>query len=169
MPIKSKVPLFDRAVRDRLRRWISLHEARLAREDEALALLSARLERGQTFERDLVPPGVVTLDSRVRLRDADSGRCYVTTVTLPLGQNEGCHGPLLRHFPKLALLGARVGDDIVWRSAGRLRRARIERLLPQPESLRRGERRPALTASPIAVQSDHLLRENLTSGMGKSN
>jgi regulator of nucleoside diphosphate kinase len=125
------VPLFNRADRDRVRRFISLHEARIAREEEALALLSAKLERGRLVEAEAFPADVVTMHSQVRMRDTDSGRAFVTTVTFP---QEGKSRSLLRAYPKIALLGSRVGGDIVWRSAGRLRHARIEQMLFQPES-----------------------------------
>jgi transcription elongation GreA/GreB family factor len=75
--------LLNREDRDRVRRFITLNEARLAREDEALALLSARLERGRLLDAIDFPPDVVTLDSQVRMRDADSGRLYRATVILP--------------------------------------------------------------------------------------
>jgi regulator of nucleoside diphosphate kinase len=131
MPSKR---LLNREDRVRVRRFISLHEARLAREEEALALLSAKLERGQLIDAVDFPADVVTLHSQVRMRDADSGRLYVTTVDLPRKDKPISDLPLLRAYPKLALLGARVGDDIVWRAAGRLRRARIEQILFQPEA-----------------------------------
>jgi regulator of nucleoside diphosphate kinase len=156
------VRLLNREDRDRVRRFISLHEARLAREEEALALLSARLERGHLADAGDFPPDVVTLDSQVRMRDADSGRLYLTTVTLSR-DGKCCTGAsLLRGYPRLALLGARVGDDIVWRSAGRLRRARIEQLLFQPESsaLRAGSRPPrtSRTAEVISAAPGAQLR-----------
>ena len=128
------VRLLNRDDRDRVRRFISLHEARLAREEEALALLSAKLERGQLIEAADCPADVVTMHSQVRMRDADSGRVYVTTVTLPQEGKAAGGASLLRTYPRIALLGARVGDDIVWRSGGRLRRARIEQVLAPPES-----------------------------------
>jgi len=145
--VPSKTPLFTSEDRNRLRRFISLHEARLAREDEALALLSAKLERGRLTETDNVPDDLVTMHSQVRMRDADTGRYYVTTVSLPPDRSNDWAGSLLHVYPKAALLGARVGDDIVWRFAGRLRRARIEQLLFQPEaSARRAQRRTWGTA-----------------------
>jgi regulator of nucleoside diphosphate kinase len=126
--------LINREDRDRIRRFILLNEARLAREEEALSLMNARLERGRVMEAEDFPANVVTLHSEVRMRDADSGRTYVTKVSLP-GDGEAASGAsLLRAYAKIALLGACVGDDIVWRSAGRLRRARIERILFQPEA-----------------------------------
>lgn len=126
--------LINREDRDRVRRFILLNEARLAREEEALALMSARLERGRLMEAGDFPADVVTLHSRVRMRDADSGRTYVTTVCLPRDGEVGSGVSLLRTYAKIALLGACVGDDIVWRADGRLRRARIEQILFEPES-----------------------------------
>lgn len=143
--------LINREDRDRVRRFILLNEARLAREEEALALMSARLERGCLMEAGEFPDNVVTLHSQVRMRDADSGRTYVTTVSLPRDGEVGSGASLLRAYAKIALLGACVGDDIVWRSAGRLRRARIEQILFQPESSTRRET-PRLRGTPSVVQ-----------------
>jgi regulator of nucleoside diphosphate kinase len=125
--------LFTSQDQERLRRFISLHEARLAREAEALALLNARVESARIVDAEDVPPDLVTMYSQVRLKDADSGRFYVTTVALPPnGEPRG--GSLSLAYPSAALLGARVGEEIVWRSAGRLQCARIEALLFQPSS-----------------------------------
>lgn len=129
----------NREDRDRVRRFILLNEARLAREEEALALLSARIERCRLLEAGEFPANVVTLDSQVRMRDADSRRSYLTTVSLPRDGEVRGGASLLRAYAKIVLLGACVGDDIVWRSAGRLRRARIEQLIFQPESSSRRE------------------------------
>jgi regulator of nucleoside diphosphate kinase len=136
------VRLLNRNDRDRVRRFISLHEARLAREEEALALLSARLDRGLLVDSADCPADVVTMHSQVRLRDADSGRLYVTTVALPRGGRACGSASLLRTYPRIALLGARVGDDIVWRAGGRLRRARIEQIIARPEPPVRASSRP---------------------------
>ena len=153
----SSLHLINREDRDRVRRFILLNEARLAREEEALALMSARLERGRLMEAGDFPANVVTLHSRVRMRDADSGRSYVTTVSLPRGGEAASGASLLRAYAKIALLGASVGDDIVWRSSGRLRRARIEQILFQPEaSARRRSPRP-LSVRPTPAPLD--LRE----------
>jgi regulator of nucleoside diphosphate kinase len=129
--LPSTTLLFTAQDQERLRQFISVHEARLAREAEALARLNARAESGQIVDADEVPPDLVTMYSQVRLQDIDSGRFYVTTVALPL-ERQPIEGSLSRAHPAAALLGARVGDEIVWRSAGRLHRARIAELLFQP-------------------------------------
>ena len=125
----------NREDRDRVRRFILLNEARLAREEEALALLSARIERCRLLEAGEFPANVVTLDSQVRMRDADTRRSYLTTVSLPRDGEVRGGASLLRAYAKIVLLGACVGDDIVWRSAGRLRRVSAQR----PEEIRREE------------------------------
>jgi regulator of nucleoside diphosphate kinase len=140
--LPSTTLLFTPQDQDRLRRFISVHEARLAREAESLALLTARVESGQIVEAEGVPPDVVTMNSQVRLQDTDSGRFYVTTVALlPERQSDG--GSLSHAYPSAALLGARVGDEIVWRCAGRLYCARIEEVLFQPKSHARPVRNQA--------------------------
>ncbi|HET9862984.1 MAG TPA: hypothetical protein VFP37_06045 [Steroidobacteraceae bacterium] len=147
-----------RGDRDRVRRFISLHEARLAREEEALALLSARLERGHLVEPDDCPADVVRMHSQVRMRDADSGRFYVTTVALPAEDEAPSGQSLLRAYPRIALLGARVGDHLVWRAGGHLRRARIEQILTRPQSS--VERASATASRPLREtpeRADHAL------------
>jgi hypothetical protein len=84
--------------------------------------------------------------SQVRLQDADGGRFYVTTVALP-PEGESHSESLSLAYPSAALLGARVGDEIVWRSAGRLHRARIEEFLFRPDSPARRVRSHAQSAS----------------------
>lgn len=165
--MKATTPLYTPADRDRLRRFISLHEARLSREAEALALLSARVEGGRGVEPENMPSDRVTMHSQVRMQDADSGRLYIQTVALPSEREpDGSHS-LLRSYPALALLGARVGDDVVWRSAGRLHRARIAELLFQPEASARRARSgvaPELKSSrelPRAVGERLAIRERL--------
>jgi regulator of nucleoside diphosphate kinase len=152
--------LINREDRDRVRRFILLNEARLAREEEALALMNARLERGRLMEAGDFPANVVTLHSQVRMRDADSGRTYVTKVSLPRDGEVGSGASLLRAYAKIALLGACVGDDIVWRSAGCLRRARIEQILFQPEaSARRRSPRPrSALSTPASLDSREAAR-----------
>jgi regulator of nucleoside diphosphate kinase len=130
-----------------------VHEARLAREAEALALLTERVESGQIVDEADVPPDLVTMYSQVRLQDSDSGRFYVTTVALPPHREPNNHELLSRAYPAAALLGARVGGEIVWRSGGDLHRARIAELLFQPNSPARHLPRSAQHASGLRTRT----------------
>jgi regulator of nucleoside diphosphate kinase len=131
--LKSTTALLTRADQDRLRRFISVHEARLAREEEALALLSSRVESAQIVDPRDVPGDLVTMHSQLRVRDPDTGRSHVITVTLPM---EHGSDSFQRAFTIAAVLGARAGDDMVWRYTGGIRRACIQEVFFQPESRR---------------------------------
>jgi len=130
------VPLLSRTERDRLRRFICLHEARLAREAEAFAALEESVENAHIVESDEMPCDVVTLYSRVRLRETDTGRTFIITVALPAEAESSSNASFWRTYATAALLGAREGDEIVWRCADGLCRARIEEVLvpPQPST-----------------------------------
>ena len=109
------------------------------------------------FPSQAVPAGQEPENVKGIAASAATGRLYVTTVTLPMEGKSTRAASLLRAYPRVALLGARVGDDIVWRSAGRLRRARIEQILFQPESsARRASSKPqrSLPASTSSGRQD---------------
>lgn len=127
------MPVLSSMDTDRLRRFICVHEARLAREAEAIAALEQSVEAARIVESDEVPGDVVTLYSEVRLREADSGRAFIVTVALPVDGGSKGNASFWRTYVTAALIGAREGDDIVWRSADGLCRARVEQVLSQPQ------------------------------------
>ena len=130
--------VFTNRDQDRLRRFISTQQARLAREAKDLARLSARAEHGSIVSPNEVPSDLVTMYSQIRVQDANTGRSCVTTVALP--SEHEIHGAdsLLRTYPAVELLGARVGDELAWSSAGREHRVRVEEILFQPGPAARG-------------------------------
>jgi regulator of nucleoside diphosphate kinase len=132
--------VLSRTDRDRLRRFISAHERRLTRERDALALLSARLERAEIVGPHEVPPEAVTMHSQIRMQQNENGRAVINTVTLPLDAQVEAEAPLLRVLPAAALLGAREGDEMAVPSSGGRRHARIEKVLFQPEGAARRAR-----------------------------
>ena len=125
--MQATTQVVSRADHDRLRRLIQLNEARLAREAEAFAALEESMETARIVEPDEVPADVVTLHSQVRLRETDSGRVFLIVVALPGDGRDD--GSFWLTYATAALLGAREGDDLVWRGAEGLRRARIEQVL----------------------------------------
>lgn len=82
-----------------------------------------------------IPPDVVTMRSQVELRPEDTG----VPQRVVLGYPEDA-AAVPGHLSVLSplgagLLGLRVGDVVAWPvPGGALRRARIERLLHQPEA-----------------------------------
>lgn len=126
--MQSITPLLSRADRECLRRFICVHEARLAREAAAIAALEENVETARSVEAGELPAGVVTLYSQVRLQDMDTGRVFIITVAPPPAQSVG-NAPFWRTYAMAALLGAHEGDEVVWRCVDGLCRARVEQVL----------------------------------------
>lgn len=81
-----------------------------------------------------IPRNVVTLNSRVALRNLDSGHRLVLTVAdphdaTPFGDRLSVAGPA-----GTALLGKRVGQIVHWKIGSKKRRFRVEQVLYQPEA-----------------------------------
>jgi regulator of nucleoside diphosphate kinase len=100
---------------------------------DGLAALSDRIGRAGVVSPGDVPRNVVTLNSRVALKDLDSRRRLRCTLADPrdigvFGEKLSVAGPA-----GAALLGKRVGQIVRW-PGPRERRLRIEQVLYQPEA-----------------------------------
>jgi regulator of nucleoside diphosphate kinase len=81
-----------------------------------------------------MPPDVVTISSRVRVREPATGEAFVYTLVLPL-EADFERGRISVLAPLgIAILGQRVGDMVEVRAPGGVRRLRIENVLYQPEA-----------------------------------
>src|SRR5687767_2068858 len=95
-----------------------------------LRALEARLERLATVTREGVDDDVVTMNSRLHVRELDTGATHVVTLCYPwdadaFGANLSVLAPLGG-----ALLGSRVGDVVEWQTdRGPRRPVRVERIL----------------------------------------
>jgi regulator of nucleoside diphosphate kinase len=81
-----------------------------------------------------VAADVVTMDTRVRLRDIDTERSWEAILSYP--GNSPAPSLELSVLTQLGmeLLGSRVGDVIEWKVPGGIRRLEIEEILFQPEA-----------------------------------
>lgn len=98
-----------------------------------LAMLRAELERAVVVPAHAVPPDVVTMNSRVRLRDGR--RTWTMTLVFPdqADPEEGCISVLAPLGA--ALLGCRVGQRVEFRvPGGGARSCDILSVLYQPEA-----------------------------------
>jgi regulator of nucleoside diphosphate kinase len=93
----------------------------------------------QLAQRSLVPQArvaddIVTMNSKVRVRELDTGRSQV--LTLVYERDADFFGEKVSVLTPLgaAVLGSRVGDVVEWQSRRGPRRVRIERILFQPEA-----------------------------------
>ena len=94
---------------------------------------------GQLRRTTIVPPAsvdadTVTMNSKVCVRDLNSGRCQA--VTLAYESDADLFGERISVLSGLgaSLLGSRVGDVVEWETRRGPRRVRIERILFQPEA-----------------------------------
>jgi|SRR5688572_16548935 len=96
--------------------------------------LERRMQRAAVVAAEAVGSDVVTMNSRVRARDIHSGRRE--TLTLVYHSDSGGLDGTVSVLTQLgnALLGARVGDVIVWEFRYGARELEIEQVIYQPEA-----------------------------------
>jgi regulator of nucleoside diphosphate kinase len=99
-----------------------------------LAALGSRMRGSRIVGSRDVPRNVVTLNSRVTLKDLDSGKRVSCSLSDP--HEVGLFGAIRSAAapPGIALLGKRVGQVVRKTLGSRVRRFRIERILYQPEA-----------------------------------
>lgn len=124
--------------RDSLRRLIISRQPAHA-EVKALVDLRAELERATIVEPKEMPPGVVTLGSRVRLRDLDTGRSGEYTLVMPGEANIRQAKVSVLAPVGTALLGQHEGDTVEWEVPVGRKRFEIEAVVFQPEAAGREE------------------------------
>ena len=96
--------------------------------------LKAELDRGRVVPQGDVPKGVVTMHSRVRVRDTKTDETETYTLVYP-DEADISDGKLSVLAPLgAALLGARVGRVVRFEAPAGLRRLKVEKVLYQPEA-----------------------------------
>ncbi|WP_305047225.1 nucleoside diphosphate kinase regulator [Geoalkalibacter sp.] len=105
-----------------------------ARKREGLEALAEELGRGRIVASRQVPSDIVTLNSRVRLRDLDGDRVMEVTLVLP-GSADLAQGRLSVTSPiGMAILGFAQGDIVEWAVPAGVKKICIEEILYQPEA-----------------------------------
>jgi regulator of nucleoside diphosphate kinase len=100
---------------------------------EYLDQLENELDRAEIVMPQAIPQDVITMRSRVRLRDAVSGDESVYTLVFPHEADVG-QGKISVLAPiGTAMIGTRVGETIEWPVPAGLKCFRVEAILYQPE------------------------------------
>jgi regulator of nucleoside diphosphate kinase len=119
---------------ERLRALIGEGSHSPARDGEHFLSLEEELDDAHVIPPPAMPPDVVTLNSRIRVRDSATGQTFVYELVLPLNADFE-RGRISVLAPLgTAILGQRVGDEVEVRAPGGSRRLRIESVLYQPEA-----------------------------------
>jgi regulator of nucleoside diphosphate kinase len=96
--------------------------------------LRAEVERGSEVRPEDVPPDVVTMNTRVRVRDAGSGAVHTFTIVFPSDANPAKGKVSILDALAVALIGCRVGEVVTLSEGGVERQFAIEEILYQPEA-----------------------------------
>jgi regulator of nucleoside diphosphate kinase len=104
------------------------------RQNAHLDDLESELSRGKLVAATEVPPDVVTMNSRVRLLDLDSGEERVWTLVFPQEADVSKSRISVLAPIGTAMLGYRVGDTFSWRVPDGIRRLQVKEVLYQPEA-----------------------------------
>jgi len=104
------------------------------RNRQDLRNLAKELARAKIVPPERIPPDVVTMNSRVILRDLDSNETITYTLVFPKDADIGAGAISVLAPVGTAIIGYAVGDVIEWPVPGGTRRIRIEQILYQPEA-----------------------------------
>jgi len=104
------------------------------RDRKDLEALAGELKIAKVVPSAEVPHDVVTMNSRIRLCDADTGEEMVYTVVFPQDANVDTGAISVLAPVGTAILGYAVGDVVEWPVPSGIRRLRIAEILYQPEA-----------------------------------
>ena len=99
-----------------------------------LRSLQAELEHARVVTPADVPPDVITMNSKARLRDLDTGEEMIFTLAFP--GNASIDQDRISVVAPIgtAMLGHRVGDEFEWEVPAGFVRLQVEEVLYQPEA-----------------------------------
>lgn len=99
-----------------------------------LWMLEQEIARAEVIPPRQAPADLVTMNSKIRLTDLDSGEAMEYTLVFP-HEADYQEGRISILAPLgTALLGFRVGDVVEWRMPAGTRRLRIDEVVYQPEA-----------------------------------
>jgi regulator of nucleoside diphosphate kinase len=105
-----------------------------SKDTQHLESLQKELERAHIVEPQAVPRDIVTMNSRVRLKDLNSGDERIYTLVFPTEADVTQNKISILAPVGTAMLGYRVGDKIDWPVPSGMKTFRIEEILYQPEA-----------------------------------
>ncbi len=104
------------------------------RDKKYLMELENELQQAEVMASKKIPKKVITMNSKVRLKDLDSGKEMVYSLVFP-GQTDISQNKISILSPLgTALIGYRTGDSIEWKAPAGLRRLKVEEIVYQPEA-----------------------------------
>jgi len=106
----------------------------LKNSQDDLRMLQQELERARVVAPEEVPADVVTMNSKVRVRDVAMNEVTTYTLVFPDQANIEQHKISVVAPIGTAMLGQQVGDEFEWQVPAGPVRLRVEEVLYQPEA-----------------------------------
>jgi regulator of nucleoside diphosphate kinase len=104
------------------------------RDKKCIEELDDELRRAKVVASKNVPEDVITMNSKVRVKDLDSGKETIYQLVFP-GDADVKQNKISILAPiGTALIGFRVGETLDWKVPAGVKRIRIEEILYQPEA-----------------------------------
>jgi len=96
--------------------------------------LAKELERAKEVAPQDIPEDVITMNSKIRLLDAESEEEMEYTLVFPADADLKNHKISILAPIGTALIGYRVGDTIEWKVPRGIRKIKVKEILYQPEA-----------------------------------
>ncbi len=90
--------------------------------------------RATIVEPENIPSDFVTINSKVQLREINSDIEIIFTLVFPSNADLAEHKISILAPIGSAVIGRQTGDIIEWKAPGGIKRAKIEKMLYQPEA-----------------------------------
>lgn len=119
--------------RDRLQKLIEVMSDRDRQSKPYIDKLEEELDRAHVVEPNRIPSDVITMNSKVRLQDMDSGEEVVYALVFPGKANADENAISVLAPIGTALLGYREGDVIEWQVPAGTKRLKVLEVVYQPE------------------------------------
>jgi len=120
-----------------MHRLEQLVENSLMPTDSRMDTLERELERAIVVDPEKISRNVVTMNSRVHIRDLDRDSELVVTIVFPFESNVDQNRISVLAPLGMALLGSRVGEGVRFEAPGGPRRVKILGIEYQPEAAAR--------------------------------
>lgn len=104
------------------------------KQEETLTQLEKELKRARVVSSGNVPAEVITMNSKVRIKDLDTNEEMVFQIVFPSEANLDENRISILAPVGTAMLGYKVGDIVRWQVPAGIRKLRIEEILYQPEA-----------------------------------
>ena len=118
----------------RLQSLIKDPEVSTERNMKHIRELEGELGKAEVVASKDIPTDVVTMNSKVRFEDIDSGDVMTITLTFPSDSDMDQDKISVLAPIGTAIIGYRINDIIEWEVPGGVRRLKVKKVLYQPES-----------------------------------